>query len=54
MPYISFKEISSLLKWYILLMNKEKHIGIIGLGNMGKGLAINIVNKGYKISISSI
>ena len=32
-------------------MNKEKHIGIIGLGNMGKGLAINIVNKGYKISV---
>ena len=32
-------------------MNKEKHIGIIGLGNMGKGLAINIINKGYKISV---
>ena len=32
-------------------MNKDKHIGIIGLGHMGQGLAINIINKGHRISV---
>ena len=32
-------------------MNSHAQIGIIGLGAMGQGLALNIAEKGYRISV---
>ena len=32
-------------------MNNHAQIGIIGLGAMGQGLALNIAEKGYRISV---
>ena len=32
-------------------MNSHAQIGIIGLGAMGQGLALNFAEKGYRISV---
>ena len=42
------------LKELILAISKNKFVGVIGLGNMGGGIARNLVNAGHKLLVWDI